>query len=161
MVLATVAHANLRHGHFGITCIIAPSYADVFFNNTFKNGMLTLAITVQSTLEKVTKEAKAGSEIEVDLLNQEMKDAWGEKLADFEVEEFRKHCFVNGFDDIGLTMQMEDPIGKFESRRTMNTPCLNGSGYLKRGNTSGSVKLEAVPVPKGNRAEEIDEPLEG
>ena len=153
-------HAPWALLDFGITCIIAPSYADIFFNNTFKNGMLPLAITDQSTLEKIADEAKAGREIEVDLVNQEVKDASGKKLANFEVEEFRKHCLVNGLDDIGLTMQMEDKIKSFEGRRTMDTPWLDGSGYLKRGNRTGPVKVEAVPVPKTNRGEQIEEPLE-
>ncbi|KAK3176790.1 hypothetical protein OEA41_008115 [Lepraria neglecta] len=153
-------HAPWALLDFGITCIIAPSYADIFFNNTFKNGMLPLAITDQPTLEKIADEAKAGREIEVDLVNQEVKDASGKKLANFEVEEFRKHCLVNGLDDIGLTMQMEDKIKSFEGRRTMDTPWLDGSGYLKRGNRTGPVKVEAVPVPKTNRGEQIEEPLE-
>ena len=153
-------HAPWALLDFGITCIIAPSYADIFFNNTFKNGMLPLAITDQPTLEKVADEARAGREIEVDLVNQEVKDASGRTLAHFDVEEFRKHCLVNGLDDIGLTMQMEDKIRKFEDRRTMDTPWLDGSGYLKRGNRGGPVKVEAMPVPKTNRGEQIDEPLD-
>ena len=153
-------HAPWALLDFGITCIIAPSYADIFFNNTFKNGMLPLAIPDQATLLKVAEEAKAGREIEVDLVNQRVNDAAGSKLADFEVEEFRKHCLVNGLDDIGLTMQMEDQIKKFEARRTMDTPWLDGSGFLKRGDRQGPVKVEAVPVPKTNRGELIDEPLE-
>ena len=153
-------HAPWALLDFGITCIIAPSYADIFFNNTFKNGMLPLVITDQPTLEKVADEARAGREIEVDLVNQEVKDASGKKLAHFDVEEFRKHCLVNGLDDIGLTMQMEDKIRRFEDRRTMDTPWLDGSGYLKRGNRGGPVKVEAIPVPKTNRGEQIDEPLD-
>ena len=153
-------HAPWALLDFGITCIIAPSYADIFFNNTFKNGMLPLAITDQPTLEKIADEAKEGREIEVDLVNQEVKDASGKTLAHFDVEEFRKHCLVNGLDDIGLTMQMEDKIRKFEDRRTMDTPWLDGSGYLKRGNRGGPVKVEAMPVPKTNRGEQIDEPLD-
>lgn len=153
-------HAPWALLDFGITCIIAPSYADIFFNNTFKNGMLPLAINDQPTLEKIADEARAGREIEVDLVNQEVKDASGKQLAHFDVEEFRKHCLVNGLDDIGLTMQMEDKIRKFEDRRTMDTPWLDGSGYLKRGNRGGPVKVEAMPVPKTNRGEQIDEPLD-
>ena len=153
-------HAPWAVLDFGITCIIAPSYADIFFNNTFKNGILPLAITDQSTLEKIADEARAGREIEVDLVNQEVKDASGKILARFEVEEFRKHCLVNGLDDIGLTMQMEDKIRKFEEHRTMDTPWLDGSGYLKRSNQGRSVKIEALPVPKTNRGEVIEEPLD-
>ncbi|KAI9720234.1 MAG: hypothetical protein M1812_003052 [Candelaria pacifica] len=153
-------HAPWALLDFGITCIIAPSYADIFFNNTFKNGMLPLVIPSGPALTKVADEAKAGREIEVDLVNQRVNDANGEKLADFEVEEFRKHCLVNGLDDIGLTMQMEDKIKRFEEKRTSETPWLDGSGYLKRGERGGPVKVEARPVPKTNRGEVKDEPLE-
>lgn len=153
-------HAPWALLDFGITCIIAPSYADIFFNNTFKNGMLPVAIPDQSTVAKIAEEARAGREIEVDLVNQRINDAFGQKLADFEVEKFRKHCLVKGLDDIGLTMQMEDKIKKFEERRTLDTPWLDGSGYLKRGSRKGPVQVEAAPVPKTNRGETIEEPLE-
>ena len=153
-------HAPWALLDFGITCIIAPSYADIFFNNTFKNGMLPLTIPDRDALLKIAEEAKAGREVDVDLVNQRVNDAAGNKLADFEVEEFRKHCLVNGLDDIGLTMQMEDKIKKFEIRRTMDTPWLDGSGYLKRGKREGPVKVEAAPVPKTNRLEPVEEPLE-
>ena len=153
-------HAPWALLDFGITCIIAPSYADIFFNNTFKNGMLPLVIPDQSTLLKIAEEAKQGREIEVDLVNQRVNDASGNKLANFDVEEFRKHCLVNGLDDIGLTMQMENKIEKFEGRRTRDTPWLDGSGYLRRGERKGPVKVEAAPVPKTRRGEEIEEPLE-
>lgn len=153
-------HAPWALLDFGITCIIAPSYADIFFNNTFKNGMLPLIIPNQETLLKIAEEAKAGREVEVDLVNQRINDASGNKFADFEVEEFRKHCLVNGLDDIGLTMQMDGKIKKFEDRRTRDTPWLDGSGYLQRGQREGPVKVEAAPVPKTNRGEPIQEPLE-
>ncbi|KAL9586993.1 MAG: hypothetical protein Q9212_000521 [Teloschistes hypoglaucus] len=153
-------HAPWALLDFGITCIIAPSYADIFFNNTFKNGMLPVAIPDQTTLNKITDEARAGREIEVDLVNQRINNATGEKLADFEVEEFRKHCLVHGLDDIGLTMQMEDKIKKFEDRRTLETPWLDGSGYLQRGGRSEPVQVVPAPIPRTNRGEQIDEPLE-
>lgn len=153
-------HAPWALLDFGITCIIAPSYADIFFNNTFKNGMLPLEILDQEALQRIADEAKAGHEIEVDLINQHVNDASGNKLADFEVEEFRKHCLVNGLDDIGLTMEMEDKISQFERRRTVDTPWLDGSGYLRRGVSSGPVKVEPAPIPKTNRGGPIEEPLD-
>lgn len=153
-------HAPWALLDFGINCVIAPSYADIFFNNTFKNGMLPLAIPNQTILLRIAEEAKAGREIEVDLVNQQINDASGKKLTDFEVEEFRKHCLVNGLDDIGLTMEMEDQIKRFEVNRTALTPWLDGSGYLQRRARSDPVKIEAVPVPKTNRGEPIEEPLE-
>ena len=153
-------HAPWALLDFGITCIIAPSFADIFFNNTFKNGMLPLAIPDQKALLKIAEESKAGHEIEVDLPNQRVNDASGNTLAIFEVEKFRKHCLVNGLDDIGLTMQMEDKIRTFEDRRSIDTPWLDGSGYLKRGNRNGPVKVEAAPVPKTSKGEPLDEPLD-
>lgn len=153
-------HAPWALLDFGITCIIAPSFADIFFNNTFKNGMLPVAIPDQPTLERIAEEARGGREIAVDLVNQRINDASGQKLADFEVEEFRKHCLVNGLDDIGLTMQMEEKIKTFEDHRTLDTPWLDGCGYLKRGERNGPVQVEAAPIPKTNRGETIEEPLE-
>lgn len=153
-------HAPWALLDFGITCIIAPSYADIFFNNTFKNGMLPIAIPDPQTLRKIADEAKAGRQIEVDLINQQINDADGTLLADFEVEEFRKRCLVNGLDDIGLTMELEGKIQEFEIKRTASTPWLDGGGYLRRGNRSGSVRIEAAPVPKTNRGAQINQPLE-
>lgn len=153
-------HAPWALLDFGIKCVIAPSYADIFFNNTFKNGMLPIAIPDQDTIEAIAKRADAGEEISVDLPKQTITAADGTKLADFDVEEFRKHCLVNGLDDIGLTMQMDELIGKFEERRTLDTPWLDGSGYLKKwrkGNT-GATKVEAAPVPKTNRGEVKENP---
>ena len=153
-------HAPWALLDFGITCIIAPSYADIFFNNTFKNGMLPIVIPNPKTLRLIADEAKAGRELEVDLINQRINDANGALLAGFEVEEFRKHCLVNGLDDIGLTMEMEGKIQEFETKRTASTPWLDGSGYLRRGNRGGPVRIEAASVPKTNRGEEIKQPLE-
>jgi len=152
-------HAPWALLDFGITCVIASSFGDIFYNNTFKNGMLPLKIEDQASLNKVFAEAQAGREVEVDLENQVVKGADGKELATFEIDGFRKHCLVNGLDDIGLTMQLDDKIAKFERRRTEDTPWLDGSGYLRR-DRNGPVKVEAVPVPKTNRGEEKDEPLE-
>ena len=152
-------HAPWALLDFGIKCVIAPSYADIFFNNTFKNGMLPLVISDQAKLEKIAAEAKAGREIEVDLPNQVVRDADGKELASFEVEEFRKHCLVEGLDDIGLTMQLDDKIASFEQKRTLDTPWLDGSGYLKKWR-KGPVKVDAVPVPKTNRGEVKTDPVE-
>ncbi|KAK5467476.1 3-isopropylmalate dehydratase [Exophiala xenobiotica] len=152
-------HAPWALLDFGIKCVIAPSYADIFFNNTFKNGMLPLIMPDQAKLEKISEEAKAGREVEVDLVNQVIRDADGNELAPFDVEEFRKHCLVEGLDDIGLTMKMDDKIASFEQKRTMDTPWLDGSGYLKKWR-KGPVKVEAAPVPKTNRGEVKTDPVE-
>ncbi|KAL3470642.1 aconitase family-domain-containing protein [Aspergillus californicus] len=153
-------HAPWALLDFGIKCIIAPSFADIFFNNTFKNGMLPVVIPDAEVLEKIAQEARAGNEVEVDLVNQEIKDSNGNKLASFDVDGFRKHCLVNGLDDIGLTLQMEDKIRTFEATRTLETPWLDGKAYLKRGKRGGATMVEAAPVPKTNRGDVKNEPLE-
>jgi 3-isopropylmalate dehydratase len=152
-------HAPWALLDFGIKCIIAGSFGDIFFNNTFKNGMLPLQIDDAEKLKKIYAEADAGREIEVDLENNNVKDAEGNVLAEFEIDGFKRHCLVNGLDEIGLTMMKDDIITKFERRRTEETPWLDGSGYLSRHRT-GPVKVEAAPVPKTNRGEEKSEPLE-
>lgn len=150
-------HAPWALLDFGIKCIIAPSFADIFFNNTFKNGMLPLAVTDKDALTRIAKEAEAGKEVEVDLPNQVVKSATGEELAKFEVDQFRKHCLVNGLDDIGLTMQIEGKIKTFEAKRTREWPWLDGSGYLKRGEKrSGPVEVRAAKIPRTNRGEVKD-----
>jgi 3-isopropylmalate dehydratase len=152
-------HAPWALLDFGIWCVIAPSFGDIFFNNCFKNGMLPLVISDTAALERIAAEARAAREIEVDLPTQVVRAADGAVLARFEVDEFRKHCLVNGLDDIGLTMQVEDKIEAFELRRSRETPWLDGTGYLRR-QRSGPVEVKAMPVPKTNRSDEIKEPLE-
>ncbi|KAF2264062.1 3-isopropylmalate dehydratase [Lojkania enalia] len=151
-------HAPWALLDFGIKCIIAPSYGDIFFNNTFKNGMLPIRITDQAILEEIAAEAKAGKEIEVDLPNQVIR-ADGNELAKFDVEEFRKYCLVNGLDDIGLTMGNVNKIEKHEAKRTREWPWLDGSGYLAR-HRKGPVEVKAHSVPKTNRGDVLKEPLE-
>jgi 3-isopropylmalate dehydratase len=153
-------HAPWALLDFGIKCIIAPSFADIFFNNTFKNGMLPIKIENKADLDAIADEARAGREVEVDLPNQLIKNATGGTICSFDVEEFRKHCLVNGLDDIGLTMQMEDQIGEFEAKMTKNTPWLDGTAYLKRPGQGGKLAAKAVSVPRTNRGEEKKEPLE-
>ena len=125
----------------------------------YKNGMLPVAISDEAALKKIFEEAKAGRELEVDLEANVVRDAEGKEMAKFEMDSFRRNCLINGLDDIGLTMQMEDKISKFEKRRSEETPWLDGSGYLSKHRT-GAVKVDAVPVPKTNRGEEKTEPLE-
>lgn len=117
---------------------------------------IPVIIEDKSAMAKLLEEAKAGREIEIDLINQSIKDASGMELANFDVEEFRKHCLINGLDDIGLTMQLEDHIERYEGRRTTETPWLDGSGYLKRRTNNGPVKVAAAPLPRTNRGEEKD-----
>lgn len=148
-------HAPWALLDFGIKCIIAPSFADIFFNNTFKNGMLPIPIEDSEALTRIANEAEAGKEIEIDLPNQVIHDAEGVELARFEIDDFRKHCLVNGLDDIGLTLQLEAKISEFEKRRTSEWSWLDGSGYLTgRKKNDGPVRIQAVKVPSTNRGEE-------
>lgn len=161
-------HAPWALLDFGIKCIIAPSFGDIFFNNTFKNGMLPIRIAPGAGLEAIAAEASAGKQVEVDLPAQVVRDADGKELAKFDVEEFRKYCLVNGFDDIGLTMQKQDQIENFERHRSRDYPWLDGSGYLRRRRPTwlggegaqGPQMVEAAKVPKTNRGDVLKEPLE-
>ncbi|KHJ33868.1 putative 3-isopropylmalate dehydratase [Erysiphe necator] len=152
-------HAPWALHDFGIDCIIAPSFADIFFNNTLKNGMLPIAITNSSDYDAVVAESIAGNEIEIDLPNQTIKSSTGLRICSFEIEEFSKYCLVNGLDDIGLTLKNEEKISTFEKQMTLKMPWLDGSGYLKRG-VGGMLAATAAEIPKTNRGEEIQEPLE-
>ena len=152
-------HAPWALLDFGIKCVIASSFGDIFYNNTLKNGMVPLKLTDEAALKKCFDEATAGRELEVDLESMTIKDAEGKEIAPFELNSFNRHCLINGLDDIGLTMQMNEKIERFEKRRSEETPWLDGSGYLSR-HRSGAVKVEAAPVPKTNRGEELKEPLE-
>jgi 3-isopropylmalate dehydratase small subunit len=108
----------------GIRCVISTSFADIFFNNCFKNGILPVVVS-DDDLEALMLEAEAGGEIEVDLERQAIVRK-GDGVSDiaFEVEEFRRHCLLNGLDDIGLTLQSEADITAFEERMVANTPWL-------------------------------------
>ena len=108
-------HAPWAINDFGIRAIIASAFADIFFNNCFKNGMLPIVLP-ESEVRKCMAEAEAAKEIEVDLPNQVVILSSGEKIP-FEVDAFRKNCLIEGLDDIGLTMQKADKISVFEKRR--------------------------------------------
>lgn len=111
-------HAPWALKDFGIKCMIAPSFGDIFYNNSFKNGLLPIRIDASIINEKLMPIARNGGKFKVDLPNQSISDEQGNILvAHFEVEPFRKHCLVNGLDDIGLTLQLEDFISKYEKVR--------------------------------------------
>ncbi|KAI0541601.1 aconitate hydratase [Xylaria digitata] len=151
-------HAPWALNDFGIRCIIAPSFADIFFNNSFKNGMLPIAITNPADLDKIAAEARAGKEVEVDLPNQEIRDASGNTICKFDVEEFRKHCLINGLDDIGLTLQLEDKITEHEKKISQITPWVDGTSYLRR--KGGKLPVKAAKVPITNRGQELKDPID-
>lgn len=124
-------HAPWALDDFGIRCVIAPSFADIFFNNCFKNGMLPVTLP-EDKVEILMEDAKNKLELTVDLPNQVIIRDNGDKIP-FVVEEFRKHCLVNGLDDIGLTMQKETNITTFEEKRSKQWPWLDGKNYAKNG----------------------------
>ena len=111
-------HAPWALEDFGIRCIIAPSFADIFFNNCFKNGLLPL-ILPETDVRRIMDKAKdnPGFEITVDLEAKQVRDGDEEIVVDFEVDDFRRYCLLNGLDDIGLTLQHEDAIAAFEARQ--------------------------------------------
>ncbi len=110
-------HAPWALVDFGIRCVIAPSFADIFYNNSFKNGMLLITLP-QETVDKLMEDAENGenARLSINLENQQITRPDGEVIA-FEIDEFRKHCLLNGLDDIGLTLQKEDKIAAYESGR--------------------------------------------
>ncbi|WP_419902847.1 3-isopropylmalate dehydratase small subunit [Kiloniella sp.] len=108
----------------GIRCVIAPSFADIFYNNCFKNGILPIALP-QEDVDKLMDDAKRGSNavVSVDLEAQEIKGPDGGTLK-FEVDAHRKHCLMNGLDDIGLTFEKSEHIDQFENQRKATQPWL-------------------------------------
>lgn len=120
-------HAPWALVDYGFRCIIAPSYADIFFNNSFKNGLLPIALDAE-TVDQLFKavEAKEGYELTIDLENQLIKRPGGEDIP-FEVDAFRKHCLLNGLDDIGLTLQDAEDIKAFEAGWQQQCPWLFGA----------------------------------
>ena len=117
-------HAPWALLDFGIRCVISTSFADIFYNNCFKNGILPIKVSKEQ-LDELMDDAKNGSNavIEVDLEAQEIGRPNGEKVS-FEIDAFRKHCLLNGLDDIGLTMQKESKIDAFENNRSALQPWL-------------------------------------
>lgn len=107
-------HAPWALLDFGIRCIIAPSYSDIFFNNCFKNGILPI-ILPQSEIDSLMDMADAKQTITIDL--PEQKVMCGNTVYSFDVDPFRKHCLINGLDDIGLTMEKEKLISAYEAKR--------------------------------------------
>jgi 3-isopropylmalate dehydratase len=152
-------HAPWALLDFGIKTVVASSFGDIFYNNMSKNGMVAALVKDNAQLQAVYDEAEAGKEIEIDLPAQTIKSAEGKVLANFELDGHRKECLINGWDDIGLTMQVESKISTFEARRSSVWPWLDGSGYLAK-HRKGAVKVDAAPVPKTNRGAVIGEPLE-
>jgi 3-isopropylmalate/(R)-2-methylmalate dehydratase small subunit len=110
-------HAPWALLDFGIRCVIATSFADIFYNNCFKNGILPIVLP-QEQVDLLMDDAARGANavVTIDLENQVIKGPDGGEIA-FEVDAFRKHCLINGLDDIGLTLEKVDAIDAFETRQ--------------------------------------------
>ena len=115
-------HAPWALNEYGFRTIIAPSYADIFYNNCFKNGMLPVVLS-ESEVDELFKDcvANVGFTLTVDLENQKVISPSGKEYH-FEVDAFRKHCLLNGLDDIGLTLQNSDDIKAFEEKARADRP---------------------------------------
>ena len=120
-------HAPWALEEYGFRSVIAPSYADIFFNNSFKNGMLPIILT-ESEVDELFQQCEAteGYQLSVDLAAQTVTRPDG-KVYHFEVDAFRKHCLLNGLDDIGLTLQEDQAIAAFEAKHRQSQPWLFGA----------------------------------
>jgi 3-isopropylmalate/(R)-2-methylmalate dehydratase small subunit len=117
-------HAPWALEDFGIRSVIAPSFAEIFYNNCFKNGLLPIVLSDEQ-VDQLFKETSAteGYELTIDLEKQLVVTPSGEEMA-FEIDGFRKHCLLNGLDDIGLTLQHADEIKAYEEQRRQSAPWL-------------------------------------
>ena len=115
-------HAPWALDDFGIRCVIAPDFADIFHSNSFKNGILLIKLP-QEDVDKLMEGAERGANarITVDLEKQEIKGPDGEVIP-FDVDPFKKHCLLNGLDDIGLSLEKEDQINAFEEKQRASQP---------------------------------------
>ena len=117
-------HAPWAIDQYGFRALIAPSYADIFFNNCFKNGLLPIVLP-EAVVDQLFNEVAAfpGYELTIDLERQVIVKPQGEEIP-FDVQAFRKYCLINGFDDIGLTLRHKDKIAAFEKERLATKPWL-------------------------------------
>tara|TARA_X000001036_G_scaffold153617_1_gene145781 strand:- start:1063 stop:1671 length:609 start_codon:yes stop_codon:yes gene_type:complete len=112
-------HAPWALSDFGICCIISSSFADIFYNNCFKNGILPIKISDENILE-ISEYSKRKEEIEVNLDKQEV--SFGNKIVKFDIDAFKKKCLLEGLDDIALSMEKIDQVDKFEKKLNNDKP---------------------------------------
>lgn len=117
-------HAPWALDEYGFRAVLAPSFADIFFNNSFKNGLLPIVLKEEDIEDLfVQTEQQEGYELTVDLQSQTVSRPDGKRYS-FEIDEFRKHCLLNGLDDIGLTLQDADAIQAFQNKHRQAQPWL-------------------------------------
>ena len=115
-------HAPWALLDFGIRCVISPSFADIFYNKCFRNGMLPI-ILEQKKIEELIQYSERKESIEVNLTKQEI--IFGNKRINFEVDEFKKKCLLNGLDDIALSLEKENKISLYENENKKRKPWMN------------------------------------
>ena len=115
-------HAPWALLDFGIKCVIGPSFADIFYNNCFKNGMLPIILDVDK-IEELVQYSKRKESIEINLENE--KIIFGNKIINFKIDAFKKKCLLNGLDDIALSLNKEKNITSFENEMKTNKPWIN------------------------------------
>lgn len=117
-------HAPWALLDFGIRCVVSTSFADIFYNNCFRNGILPIEVTPEE-LEKLMEDAERGANatISIDLEAQEIRGPDG-GVIHFDIDQFNKHCLLTGLDEIGLTLKKENKVAEFEERRKLSQPWL-------------------------------------
>jgi 3-isopropylmalate/(R)-2-methylmalate dehydratase small subunit len=115
-------HAPWALLDFGIKCVISPSFADIFYNNCFKNGMLPIVLN-QNHLEELIEYSKRKEAIEINLSEQKIK--LGNKIISFEIDDFKKKCLLDGLDDIALSLEKSDKISSYEKHIQKTKPWMN------------------------------------
>ena len=115
-------HAPWALLDFGIKCVISPSFADIFYSNCFKNGMLPIVLD-QKQIEELIEYSKRKEAIEIDLSEQKIK--LGNKIINFEIDTFKKKCLLNGLDDIALSLEKSDKITSYEKNIQKTKPWMN------------------------------------
>jgi len=115
-------HAPWALLDFGIKCVISPSFADIFYNNCFKNGMLPIILN-EEKIQELIEYSKRKENIEVNLKEQEIM--FGNKRIKFEVDSFKKNCLINGLDDISLSLEKSEKISSYEDKIKKNKPWIN------------------------------------
>ena len=115
-------HAPWALLDFGIKCVIGPSFADIFYNNCFKNGMLPIILD-EKKIEELIQYSRRKENIEINLMKQEI--IFGNKRIKFEVDSFKKNCLLNGLDDIAMSLEHSDKISSYEDKNKQNRPWIN------------------------------------